>query len=118
MQRGGAILFLLEFPSGGIGIIGTLTGGSGTILVQGTDYIGNFLLGDYVVEQLLSRSSNPDLRDSNRGGGFTDPRCVQQLFAGTVNASDGATLLGSFSEAGNSVCMGLVLETALPFSSG
>jgi hypothetical protein len=92
--------------SGGLHITGSfaVAGGTGQVLVQGTSFFGNFANGDFLIS--TTTNGNGPLTLAFNQGIIGAGAQIQEDFFGAFTAQlqafNGSTLLGSFSEAGTS----------------
>ena len=92
--------------SGGLHITGSfaVSGGTGQVLVQGTSFFGNFANGDFLISTTTNGNGPLTLAFSQGiiGAGAQIQEDFFGAFTAQLQAFNGSTLLGSFSEAGNS----------------
>ena len=93
--------------SGGLHITGSfaVAGTTGQVLVQGTpNFVGNFANGDFLISTFLNANGPLTLAFSQGiiGAGAQIQQDLFGPFTAQLQAFNGSTLLGSFSEAGNS----------------
>ena len=96
--------------SGGLHITGSfaVSGGTGQVLVQGTSFFGNFANGDFLISTTTNGNGPLTLAFSQGiiGAGAQIQEDFFGPFTAQVQAFNGSTLLGSFSEAGISSMAG------------
>jgi PEP-CTERM motif len=92
--------------SGGLHITGSfaVAGGTGQVLVQGTSFFGNFANGDFLISTTTNGNGPLTLAFSQgiTGAGAQIQEDFFGAFTAQLQAFNGTTLLGSFSEAGSS----------------
>jgi len=92
--------------TGGVHIMGSfaVAGGTGQVLVQGTSFSGNFAAGDFLISTTANGNGPLTLAFSQgiTGGGAQIQEDFFGAFTAQLQAFNGSTLLGAFSEPGNS----------------
>jgi len=88
--------------SGGLHIAGSFAAGTGQVLVQGTSFFGNFANGDFLISTTTNGNGPLTLGFSQGiiGAGAQIQEDFFGPFTAQLQAFNGSTLLGSFSETG------------------